>query len=485
MHLRWRCSGIRSGRRPVTNFRARCSRRSVTRAENAPAEDGCNVSKDEVFQPWFKKRAIEDVEAFVPDMAGSARGKVLPADKFGTGEMKMPESIFGQTISGDYVTDPNNVEDRDMLLVPDAGTLRPVPWATDPAASVFLDCYRRDMTRVPTSPRGVLRRVLAKFESSGWIPVVAPEVEFYLLSPHSDPMKEAEPPEGRLGWTEGARQPYSIDTMNDFDPFINDVYAYCEDQGIRIDTLSQEAGPAQFEINFLHGHPVDLADQVFLFKRTVREAAIEHEMRATFLAKPMSGEAGSALHIHQSVVDKDGVNIFSTPAGEPSDLFYGFLGGLQRYMPEALLIFAPYVNSFRRFLNPFDSPVNLAWAIDNRTVGLRVPDAPPEARRIENRLAGSDVNPYLVIAATLACGYLGMINRLQPTEATEGSAYGDDHSLHRHIFAAIDELRDSEGMCSILGDAFINLYTALKEHEYKEFQEIITPYEREILMFNV
>jgi glutamine synthetase len=454
-------------------------------AENAPAEDGCNVEKDEVFQPWLKQRSIEDVEAFVPDMAGSARGKVVPADKFGSGQMKMPEAIFSQTVSGDYIEDPSNVEDRDMLLVPDPNTLRPVPWATDPAASVFLDCYRRDMTQVPTSPRGVLRKVLEKYEEQGWTPVVAPEVEFYLLSPHSDPMQDAEPPEGRLGWKEGARQPFSIDTMNDFDPFINDVYAYCEDQGIRIDTLSQEAGPAQFEINFLHGDPVDLADQVFLFKRTVREAAIEHEMRATFLAKPMAEEAGSALHIHQSVVDKDGNNVFSTPEGQPSDLFYGFLAGLQRYMPEALLIFAPYVNSFRRFLNPFDSPVNLAWAIDNRTVGLRVPDSPPEARRIENRLAGSDVNPYLVIAGTLACGYLGMMEGLRPTDPIEGSAYGNEFGLHRHIYSAIEALRESSAMRGMLGDDFVRVYCALKHDEYMEFQEIITPWEREILMFNV
>jgi len=443
------------------------------------------VNKDEIFQPWLKQRGIEDVEAFVPDMAGSARGKVLPADKFGSGQMKMPEAIFSQTVSGNYIDDPRNVEDRDMLLVPDPHTLRPVPWATDPAASVFLDCFRRDKTQVPTSPRGVLRNVLAKYDERGWKPVVAPEVEFYLISPQSDATQDAEPPEGRLGWKEGARQPFSIDTMNDFDPFINDVYAYCEDQRIRIDTLSQEAGPAQFEINFLHGHPVDLADQVFLFKRTVREAAIEHEMRATFLAKPMAGEAGSALHIHQSVVDKDGVNIFSTPEGEPSDMFYGFLGGLQRYMPEALLIFAPYVNSFRRFLNPFDSPVNLAWAIDNRTVGLRVPDAPPEARRIENRLAGSDVNPYLVIAATLACGYLGMVEGLRATDPIEGSAYGSEFGLHRHIYSAIDALRESIAMRSMLGDDFVRLYCALKDDEYMEFQEIITPWEREILMFNV
>ena len=153
------------------------------------------MDKNEIFQPWLKQRGIEDVEAFVPDMAGSARGKVVPADKFGSGQMKMPEAIFSQTVSGNYIEDPRNVEDRDMLLVPDPQTLRPVPWATDPAASVFLDCFRRDMTQVPTSPRGVLRNVLEKYEERGWRPVVAPEVEFYLLSPQSDPMQDAEPPE--------------------------------------------------------------------------------------------------------------------------------------------------------------------------------------------------------------------------------------------------------------------------------------------------
>jgi len=455
------------------------------RAESTLANDRCSVSKEGVFQPWLKERKIEDVEAFVPDMAGSARGKVVPADKFGFGQMKMPEAIFAQTISGDYVKDEHNVEDRDMLLSPDPTTLRPVPWAADPAASVFLDCYRSDGSLVEASPRGVLRSVLGKFEAQGWVPVVAPEVEFYLLNAHSDPNAEAEPPEGRLGWTEGARQPYSIDTMNDFEPFINDLYSYCEAQGIRIDTLSQEMGPAQFEINFLHGNAIELADQVFLFKRTVREVAIEHEMHATFLAKPMAEEAGSALHVHQSIVDKDGDNIFSNKDGTASDLFYGYLGGLQTYMPEALLIFAPYVNSYRRFLSPWSSPVNLAWAVDNRTVGLRVPDSGPENRRIENRLAGSDVNPYLVLAATLACGYLGMIEGCKPTPATEGSAYSDDFSLHRHIHASLQALQGSEAMRSILGDNFVDLYCTVKEDEYREFQEIITPWEREILMFNV
>jgi len=443
------------------------------------------VSDEDIIQKWLKDRAIEDVETLIPDMAGIPRGKLIPADKFGTAELKIPEGIFAQTISGDYVDNDDNVEDRDMLVIPNANTLRTVPWSSDPAASVFLDCQKKDGTPVNTSPRQVLRNVLALYAEKGWTPVVAPEVEFYLISAHSDANAEVEPPEGRLGRTETGKQPYSLDAMNDFDPFINDVYAYSEAQDIRIDTLSQEMGPSQFEINFLHGDPVALADQVLLFKRTVKEAAIAHEMHATFLARPMAEEAGSALHIHQSVIDADGNNIFSGDDGKASELFMSYIGGLQKYMKEALLVFAPYPNSFRRFLSYWASPVNLAWAVDNRTVGLRVPDSDPAARRVENRLAGSDVNPYLAIAGTLACGYLGMIEGVKPSDPIEGTAYDLPFSLHRHLFASIESMENSEAMRKTLGDEFVTLYCALKHAEYREFQEIVTPWEREVLMFNV
>ncbi len=444
------------------------------------------MTDNNAFQAWLKERKIVDVEALVPDMAGAARGKVLPADKFGSGEIKLPEGVFVQTISGDYIDNADNVEDRDMSIVPDITTLRTVPWFEEPTASVFVDCVGKDGTPINTAPRQVLRNVLALYESKGWAPVVAPEVEFYLVNPNTDVNTKVEPPEGRLGRTETSRQPYSIDQMNDFEPFMVDVYGFCEEQGIKIDALTQEMGPAQFEINFLHGEPVTLADHVFLFKRTVREAAILHKMHATFLAKPIEEEPGSSLHIHQSVVNvDDGKNIFSTKTGKPSKLFFSFIGGLQKYMPDALLIFAPYVNSYRRFLNSWSSPINLAWAIDNRTVGLRVPDSGPEARRVENRLAGSDVNPYLAIAATLACGYLGIDEGLKPGEPVEGSAYDIPFSLHPHIYASIAAMKNSDAMRKTLGDEFVSLYCALKEVEYREFQAIITPWEREVLLLNV
>ena len=443
------------------------------------------MSEEDSIQAWLTEHEIDDVEAFVPDMAGAARGKLIPAAKFGTGELKLPEGIFAQTISGNYVDNKDNVEDRDMLLSRDASTLRPVPWVTDPTASIFLNCFHKDGTPVETSPRRVLQKVLDLYKEKGWRPVVAPEVEFYLINAHADANQEVEPPEGRLGRTETSKQPFSIDTMNDFDPFINEVYAYCEAQDIRIDTLSQEMGPAQFELNFLHGDAIALADQVFLFKRTVKEAAIAHEMHATFLARPISQEPGSSLHIHQSIVDENGNNIFSKDDGGPSDLFMSYIGGLQKYMPEALLIFAPYPNSYRRFLSYYSAPVNLSWAIDNRTVGLGVPDSDPDARRVENRLAGADVNPYLALAASLACGYLGMHEGLQSDEPIEGSAYDQPFSLHPFMYEAIRAMDSSEAMRNILGDKFVTLYCTVKSDECREFQEIVTPWEREVLLFNV
>lgn len=454
-------------------------------AVSVQPNDRCNVTDESKIKKWLGARAIEDVEAFVPDMAGIARGKLIPADKFGGGELKLPESIFAQTISGDYVSNKENIEDRDMFLEPDASTLRIVPWAVDPAASVFLDCFNKDGSPIGASPRNVLKRVLALYAAKGWTPVVAPEVEFYLINPHSDANEDVAPPEGRLGRIDGAKQPFSIDSMNEFDPFINEVYAYSEAQGIRIDALSQEMGPAQFEINFLHGDAVKLADHVMLFKRTVKEAAIKHEMHATFLARPMADEAGSSMHIHQSVLDENENNIFSNKDDSASELFYSYLGGLQKYMMDALLIFAPYSNSYRRFLSYWASPVNLEWAVDNRTVGLRVPDSEPVARRVENRLAGSDVNPYLAIAATLACGYLGMVEKIKPRDPIEGSAYDLPFGLHKHVYSAIDALKASDKMRETLGDEFVTLYCKLKEHEYREFQEIVTPWERDVLMFNV
>ncbi len=189
------------------------------------------------------------------------------------------------------------------MLEPDFSTLAVVPWEEDPTAQVIHDAYHADGRPVEIAPRQVLRRMLELYENRGWVPVVAPEIEFYLVQPNKDPDYPLQPPAGRSGRPESARQSYSIAAVNEFDDLFDDIYHFSEAQDLEIDTLIHEEGAAQMEINLRHGHPLVLADQVFQFKRTIREAALRHDMYATFMAKPMSSEPGSAMHIHQSVND--------------------------------------------------------------------------------------------------------------------------------------------------------------------------------------
>jgi len=265
-----------------------------------------------------------------------------------------------------------------------------------------------------------------------------------------------------------------------------DIYEYCEKMGLNVDTLIHEVGAGQMEINFFHDHPLGLADEVFFFKRTIREAALRHEMYATFMAKPMANEPGSAMHIHQSVVDTaTGQNIFSNPDGSPSKAFYWFIGGLQRYVPAAMALFAPYVNSYRRLVRSNAAPINIQWGTDNRTVGIRSPVATPAARRIENRVIGSDANPYVAMAATLACGYLGIMKQIEPRAECRGDAYLGDYELPRSLGEALNLLRDEADLAEVLGQDFITVYTEIKEVEHAEFMKVISPWEREHLLLHV
>lgn len=440
----------------------------------------------EEIDKWLTGRGITEVEGLVPDMAGTPRGKIVPAAKFCKEDgMRLPESLFKQTVTGDYAEVGDDIE-HDMVCRPDPGTIRPVPWAGDPTAQCIHDCFHHDGTPVETAPRHVLRRVLALYEAEGWKPVVAPEVEFFLIKRNLDPDYELEPPVGRSGRPETARQTYSIDAVNEFDPLFEDMYDFCEAQELELDTLIHEGGAAQMEVNFIHGDPLDLADQVFLFKRTMRETAHRHGIYATFMAKPMAGEPGSALHLHQSIEDANtGRNLFSAKNGKDSRLFRHHVGGLQRFLPEATCLLAPYVNSYRRFTRYFASPINVHWGVDNRTVGLRVPMSDAQSRRVENRIAGADVNPYLAIATSLACGYLGMKDAIQPTPPLDGDAYNKPFVLPRDLFTALARLKECGPLIEILGERFVELFCGVKESEYETFFQVISPWEREFLLLNV
>jgi glutamine synthetase len=441
-----------------------------------------------ILSEFLIAHRIHEVECVIPDMTGIARGKILPRDLFlAEGQMRLPKSVLLNTVNGQqpdngpYVGDT----DPDMVCVPDAATVRVVPWAAEPVAVVIHDCQEWDGSPVALAPRGVLRRVLKMYADKGWQPVVAPEMEFYLVARQMNPHEPLHPPLGRTGKPEAGRQSYSIDAVNDFDPFFMELSSFCTTHRLGVETLIHEAGPGQMEINFSHGEPMDLADRVFLFKRTVRETALRHGIFATFMAKPMEQEPGSAMHIHQSILDSTGSNIFSQPDGSASPLFDSYIAGLQTYIPQLMPMFAPYVNSYRR-LSPFMSaPINVRWGHDNRTCGIRVPKSGPDARRVENRVPGVDVNPYLAMAATLACGYVGMCDALQASEATTDSAWNVSHELPRNLEDAINTMRACAPMRDMLGSAFVDAFCAVKELEYATYNRVISSWEREHLLLLV
>jgi len=441
------------------------------------------------IRDWLRDNRITEVECLVPDMTGNARGKFIPADKFIKEDSRLPESILVQTVTGDYTGIHNELvgpADRDMMLQPDPGALRLVPWAEDPTAQIIHDCYTREGELHPLATRSVLKRVLELYEEQGWKPVVAPEVEFYLVQKNIDPDNELEPPIGRSGRREAGRQSYSIDAVNEFEPIVEEMYDFCEAQQLEVDTLIHESGLAQMEINFLHGDALNLADQAFVYKRTMRETALRHGIYATFMAKPMEHEPGSALHIHQSIVDaQTGQNIFSGDDGGEHERFRHFIGGLQRYTPGAIAFFAPSVNSYRRFTPDVAAPINLHWGYENRTTGLRVPDSTPQARRVENRFPGADANPYLAIAVSLACGYLGMKQKLEATEPHEGDAFLEPITVARSLEEALRLLEEDSELTDVLGPRFVKAYCAVKREEFEAFNKVISSWEREYLLLNV
>jgi glutamine synthetase len=440
---------------------------------------------------WLDWRGIEDIECITPDQAGVARGKMMPSKKFTSNtSLALPSAVFMATISGDYPEDGNGFvypeDDGDLKLLPDLSTLSVVPWESDPTAQVICDLVHQDGRSVEFTPRNVLRRVVDAYAQHGLRPVVAPEIEFYLVRKNPDPDYPLEPPVGRSGRAIGGGQGYSIAGVNEFDELIDDIYHFSEGQGLEIDTLIHEEGAGQLEINLRHGDPVELADQVFMFKRTIREAALKHETYATFMAKPIQGQPGSAMHIHQSIVDrKTGKSIFAADDGSETEAFGHFIGGMQRHIPNALVMLAPYVNSYRRLTQAASAPVNTKWGYDNRTTAFRVPRSDPQARRVENRIPSSDANPYLALAASLACGLIGMINKV-PCDAPVGTSVNEDEiELPRGLLEAVELFEGDEALRDMLGAPFVTTYAAIKKAEFETFMEVISPWEREYLLLNV
>lgn len=449
--------------------------------------------RDELPAPlieWLADRKIEEIECLIADISGISKGKAMPWAKFSRQErMFLPTSIFYQTIAGDYVEVEEETlqwTENDIVLSPDLGSAIAAPWADDITVQVIHDAEDLSGKPFELAPRNVLKRVLKFYEAKGWAPIVAPEMEFYLTQPNSNSSEVIEPMIGRTGRQFAPHHAYSMAAVDEYSKIIDDIYDFSDACGFEIDTIIKEGGAGQLEINFMHGHPLALADQIFFFKRLIREAALRHKCFATFMAKPMQDEPGSAMHIHQSVVDtKTRASLFNGTDNEATDLFKYFVGGQQDYIPKAVSLFAPYVNSFRRFVPKGSAPINLEWAQDNRTTGLRIPISSPSARRVENRVVGMDANPYLAIAASLACGYLGMTKKIKPRHEVKGYGYDKRRDIPRSLLEGVELFDNAPELQDILGKRFCHVYTAIKRYEAEDFLKVISPWEREHLMLNV
>ncbi len=442
----------------------------------------------EAAREYIGDRRVDEVECVIGDIAGVARGKAMPAAKFATQtNYYLPNSIFLQTITGEWADNPFDAfTEPDMVMVPDFTTATAAPWTADVTLQVIHDAHDQDGTPIAFSPRNVLRQIVKLYNDQGWTPVVAPEMEFFLTARNIDPNMPVEPPMGRSGRRAAGKQAYSLSAIDEYGKVIDDIYDFAEAQGLEIDGILQEGGAGQIELNLAHGDPVRLADDVFFFKRLIREAALRHDCFATFMAKPIGGEPGSAMHIHTSVVDsKTGKNIFADKKGGETEHFFHFIAGMQNHLTGAIAVLAPYVNSYRRYVPDFAAPINLEWGRDNRTTGLRIPISSPAGRRVENRLPGMDCNPYLGIAATLACGYLGLMEKRDPRPEFKTSAYIDSDDIPTNMGDALDLLAEDTALVEVLGVEFCKVYDSVKRNEYKEFLQVISPWEREHLLLNV
>ncbi|MER8698765.1 MULTISPECIES: glutamine synthetase family protein [unclassified Mesorhizobium] len=458
-----------------------------TTTTDASTMNGTNDPKD-----WLAAHAVSEVECLVPDMNGVLRGKALPAAKFLKAiedrALYLPSSAFLVSIDGRYsgsVDEGFAYQDPDMRMVPDVATLCLAPGGGPGKAYVFADAFHMDDRPWMASPRHVLRAVLDLYRQRGWRAVVAPELEFYLTAPNPDPDRPVMAPVGRNGRSESVQHPYDMAALEQFEPVIRRLYGYAAAAGLPLDTLIHESGTAQLEINFLHGDALPLADKVLLFKRMTRQAAQEGGMQATFMAKPIAAQAGSSMHLHMSVVDEAGNTLFAGRDGADTEMFGHFIGGLQKYIPEVMPLFAPNVNSFRRIRPNHSAPANIEWSHDNRSCGLRVPAGGRTARRVENRLPGADANPYLAIAGSLLCGYLGVEEKIARSTEAPGNAYRSRSTLPKTMEEALDRFAACDPVRAVLGEDFFQTYLRVKSVELDLFQSVVTSWERDHLLLKV
>lgn len=408
---------------------------------------------------------VERVEAFVSDINGLGRGKWLPRDKAldiaGKG-LPLPRSIFALDIWGRDVPDAGlafGTGDPDGLCWPIPGSVAPVPWAERPTAQVML-AMRDSEGAFYADPRSMLARVVGRLAARGLHPVVATELEFYLL--------DGDPAASR----DIAAQVLSIDALREAEAVIGAIEDACRVQGVPTETVLRENGPGQYEINLRHVADACLAaDHAILLKRIVRAVARRHGKQASFMAKPLAGQSGSGMHVHVSLNDDVGRPILAGPDGAPAGLLHHAVGGLVTTMAEAMLLFAPHANSYRRYNRSAKARFSAGWGHDDRSAAVRVIVGAPNATRIEHRVAGADCNPSLALAAILAGMLKGIEDAIDPGEKHAPEAYGrGGRPLPLEWGAAIDAFAASDWMADALGRQGRDMILACKRRDFDELE---------------
>ena len=429
---------------------------------------------------------LQFIDLLIPDMNGIVRGKrVDPSGllKVFDRGIALPASIFALNIQGTTVEETGlglDIGEADRVCLPIPDTLTMEPWQKRPTGQLLLTMYELDRkTPFFADPRVVLQKIVERFKELDLTPVAAFELEFYLIDQENLSGRPQPPKSPISGKRPAGVQAYSIDDLDEYAEFLADVLDAAHEQSIPADALVAESAPGQFEVNLHYvNNAVRSCDHATLLKRLIKNMAYDHEMDTTFMAKPYHNQAGSGMHLHVSLLDSENRNIFAGNAEEPNDMLRWAVGGLLATMNEAMAMFCPNINSYRRFSPEYYVSSAPTWGVDNRTAALRLPGGDPLALRIEHRVAGADANPYLVMAAVLAGIHYGISNRIEPPAMTVGNAHEQhEASLVNNLRDALRELGQSPVMGEYLGREFLDVFVACKEHELTEFEQTISDLE--------
>ncbi|KAA1177973.1 glutamine synthetase [Rhizobium tropici] len=414
------------------------------------------------------------IEVLISDMNGRLRGKQIPIaaeKKVWSGAVRLPTSTQSLDIWGydnDEITGLSmTIGDPDGTCVADERTLADMPWAPPGSKQVLATMHELDGSPSFQDPRAILSAVIDRYKALGLTPVIATELEFYLLAGDWRDRGIPSPPAALTYRGEpNGFQLYDMDAVDLLDDYLETLRAYARAQRLPADATTAEFGPGQFEVNLLHRpDALAAADDCIMLKRVAEQAARKHGLKSTCMAKPYTDHAGSGLHVHASIIDNQGRNILDAEGGEPKRL-KSICAGLLQTLQDAQLVFAPYANSYRRFQPGSFAPVDLTWGFGHRGTAVRIPEKDGPGARIEHRVAGADANPYLMLAAILGGMLLGLENELDPGEETTPSHVPAEAPRLTHDFlTAVERFRASAFIADIFGERYQKLYGDTKHKE--------------------